>query len=78
MWRINVVNVGIGTTRLRASSKPANAAQAMKSAARILQSAIPLRGVEKLLPAQHGGGRCPERAFAFAGCRKAFSRLVVA
>ena len=57
MWRINVVNIGIGTTGLRASFKPANAAQAMKSAERILQPAVPWCGVEKLFPApcDHAG-----------------------
>jgi len=52
MWRINVVNIGIGTTGLRASFKLANAALVMKSAERILQPAVPLCGVEKLFSAQ--------------------------
>ena len=76
MRHINVVNVGIGTTGFRAFVKPANAGQAMKSAARILQPAIPLRGVEKLFSAQCDHASGPERAFA--GCRRAFSRLVEA
>ena len=70
MWRINVANVGIGTTGLRPSCEPANAAQAMNSAARILhlQPAILLRGVEKQFPAQCDCPHRPERAFA--GCKK--------
>ena len=70
MWRINVSNVGIGRNGLRPSCEPANAAQAMNSAARILhlQPAILLRGVEKQFPAQCDCPHRPERAFA--GCKK--------